>query len=130
MNDRNTKSVFLLGGGLMQLPAIEAAGRLGFIRHLADGNSRCRGRDKVEHFYHVDLRDIDGLLATARAIPDLHGVFTAGTDFSRSVAYIAESLALPGISYDVAMKATDKGLMRETLRRHGVAIPRFGRIRR
>jgi biotin carboxylase len=125
VNNGSGRSVFLLGGGLMQLPAIEAAGELGFIRHLADGNPDCRGRDRVERFHHVDLRDIDGLLATAQRIPGLTGVFTAGTDFSRSVAYVAESLGLPGISYNVAMKATDKGLMREALRAAGVPIPRF-----
>lgn len=125
MNDRSGKSVFLLGGGLMQLPAIEAAGELGYVRHLADGNALCRGKEIVEHFHHVDLRDLDRLLVTARTIPGLAGVFTAGTDFSRSVAYVAEALGLPGISYETAMKATDKGLMREALRAEGVAIPRF-----
>ncbi|MFP4152257.1 MAG: ATP-grasp domain-containing protein [Alkalispirochaeta sp.] len=118
-------SIFLLGGGLMQLPAIEEAKHLGLVRHLADGNSACPGRERVESFHHVDLRDTDRLLEVARTIPDLRGVFTAGTDFSRSVAYVAEQLGLPGITREVAERATDKGLMRETLARGGVNVPRY-----
>ncbi len=120
-----TGAVFLLGGGLMQIPAIRAARELGLECHLADGNDRCIGRDLAGHFYHVDLRDREGLLAAAREIPDLRGVFTAGTDFSRSVAYVAEHLMLPGISEDVALRATDKGLMRRCLGEAGVSIPGF-----
>lgn len=109
----------------MQTPAITAAGERGLVRHLADGNPNCRGKDMVEHFHHVDLRDLEGLLAVAQEIPNLKGVFTAGTDFSQSVAYVVEALHLPGISFDVATKATDKGVMRETLSNAGVRVPRF-----
>ena len=125
MTDTYTGSVFLLGGGLMQMPAISAAGELGLERYLADGNDQCPGRGVVEHFYHVDLRDVDGLLEVARTIPDLRGVFTAGTDFSRSVAHVSESLGLPGIPYYVAHQATDKGVMRATLQESGVSVPEY-----
>jgi biotin carboxylase len=118
-------AVLLLGGGLMQLPAIGAAETLGLSLHLADGNDRCPGRDMVDHFHHVDLRDREGLLKVARTIPDLQGVFTAGTDFSRSVAYVAENLGLPGISEATAIRATDKGVMRECLTRAGVSVPPY-----
>lgn len=118
-------SVFLLGGGLMQMPAIAAARELNLVRHLADGNAHCPGRDVVEHFHHVDLRDLDGLVQVAREIPDLRGVFTAGTDFSRSVAHVSNALGLPGIPVDVALRATDKGVMRAALRDGGVRVPDY-----
>jgi biotin carboxylase len=118
-------SVFLLGGGLMQLPMIAEAKRMGFVCHLADGNADCPGREHVEVFHHVDLRDTEGLLEVARGIPGLKGVFTAGTDFSRSVAHVAEHLGLPGITRTIAERATDKGLMRSTLSCNGVKVPRF-----
>lgn len=120
-----TGSLFLLGGGLMQLPAIDAAHELGLTVHLADGNDRCPGRASVGFFHHVDLRDRPGLLECARNIPDLVGVFTAGTDFSASVAYVASALALPAITPDVALGATDKGVMRHRLGAAGIAVPRF-----
>lgn len=118
-------AVFLLGGGLMQIPAIRAARELGLECHVADGNDRCVGRKLADRFYHVDLRDLEGLLAVARDIAELRGVFTAGTDFSRSVAYVAQRLKLPGISEEVALRATNKGIMRRCLKEAGVSIPGF-----
>jgi biotin carboxylase len=52
-------------------------------------------------------------------------VFTAGTDFSTTVAWVCEKLGLPGVSYATALAATDKLLMRRTLRTAGVPGPRF-----
>ena len=65
---------------------------------------------------------------TARKYRDmglLDGVFTAGTDFSSTVAYVAMQLGLPGIPFETAMNATDKGRMRKVLREGGVPCPRF-----
>ena len=83
---------------------------------LADGNPKAVARDQADHFACVDLKDKEGLLSLARAVQEqsgLDGIFTAGTDFSSSVAWVAEKLGLPGISYAAAMRATDKCLMRE-----------------
>ncbi|MEX2442865.1 MAG: ATP-grasp domain-containing protein [Alkalispirochaeta sp.] len=116
-------SILILGGGVMQIPAIAAARRLGLWTHVADGNARCPGSAEADVFHHIDLRDLEGLLACAREIPGLKGAFTAGTDFSSSVAWITEHLGLPGISYEVSLAATDKGRMRDRLSSAGVGIP-------
>ncbi len=118
-------AVLILGGGVMQGPAIQAARRLGFVTHVADGNASCPGAAEADHFYHVDLRDLAGLLQCAREIPRLRGVFTAGTDFSSSVSWLTEHLGLPGIPYEVSRAATDKGIMRERLSAAGLRVPRY-----
>lgn len=123
-----TRALFLLGGGLMQLPALEAARRLDLQVHLADGNPRCRARDLADVFYHIDLKNVDELYQQARKISGLAGVFTAGTDFSSSVAYVAERLGLPGIPHRVSIAATDKSRMREVLERAAVAVPKYFRV--
>jgi biotin carboxylase len=112
----------------MQLPALEAARRNGWNLVVADGNPEALGRELADAFHVVDLKDIDGLLSLARSYYDagnLHGVFTAGTDFSASVAYVAEALGLPGIPYETALNATDKVRMRRVLTDAGVPSPRF-----
>lgn len=123
-----TRAVFILGGGLMQIPAVEAARRLNLEIHMADGNAQCRARDRVDRFYHIDLKDTERLYRQAREIPNLRGVFTAGTDFSSSVAYVTERLGLPGISHEVSLTATDKSRMRRVLQNAGVPVPRYVRI--
>lgn len=118
-------AILILGGGVMQLPAIEAAQHMGLVTHVADGNAHCPGASRADVFHHVDLRDVEGLLSCARAIPGLRGAFTAATDFSSSVAWITEHLGLPGIPYEVSLAATDKGRMRDRLSAAGVRIPAY-----
>ena len=119
------RAILILGGGTMQMPAIREAHGLDLEVHVVDGNARCLGASRVDHFHHIDLRDRDALLKRARDIENLSAVFTAGTDFSASVAWISEALGLPGISFETSMDATDKGRMRRRLAAAGVPIPRF-----
>lgn len=119
------RSLLILGGGVMQIPAITAARALECSVHVADGDPNCPGRSQADCFHQVDLKDRDGLLRAAETIPGLAGVFTAGTDFSTSVAYVTEALGLPGIPYAAALNATEKSRMRTVLHRAGITVPRF-----
>ena len=121
-------TVFILGAGGMQIPAIRAARELGWTVVAADANPAAPGADLVDHFLHVDLKDREGLAAAARGLRaefGLDGVFTAGTDFSPSVAWVAKELGLPGIPFETSLRASDKLLMREALAAAGVSSPRF-----
>ena len=112
----------------MQAPAIRIARRKSWRVIVVDGNPEASGRDSGDHFECVDLKDRDGLLAIARGHAErtgLDGVFTAGTDFSSSVAWVAEKMGLPGISFAAAMRATDKCLMRTAFAAAGVPSPNF-----
>ncbi|MFP4375192.1 MAG: ATP-grasp domain-containing protein [Spirochaetaceae bacterium] len=120
--------ILVLGAGIMQVPALEAARRNGWYLVVADGNAAAHGRGLADAFHVVDLKDVDGLLSLARGYYEagrLHGVFTAGTDFSASVAYVSEALGLPGIPYERALDATDKIRMRRVFAAAGIPSPRF-----
>jgi biotin carboxylase len=122
------KSILILGAGVMQVPGIRIAKRKGWRVIVADGNPHALARDLADRFEAVDLKDKEALLAVARgcaANGGLDGVFTAGTDFSSSVAWVAERMNLPGVPYETAMRATDKCLMREAFEKAGVPSPRF-----
>ncbi|HEQ71223.1 MAG TPA: ATP-grasp domain-containing protein, partial [Spirochaetia bacterium] len=95
---------------------------------VADGNTEAVGIPEAHRFAHVDLRDREGMTVLAeqiRAERGLDGVFTAGTDFSTTVAWVAQALGLPGIPYETALNATDKVRMRRLLNAHGVPQPAF-----
>lgn len=119
------KAVLLLGAGVMQGPAILAAKAKGYKVFVADANPHAPHRDLADVFLAIDLKDKDALLAAARTIENLCGVFTAGTDFSASVAWIAEKLGLPGIPYETAVRASNKAVMRRCLEEAGVPVPAF-----
>jgi biotin carboxylase len=121
-------TIFVLGAGVMQIPAIRSAKEMGWTVVVADANSEAPGTDLADRFLPVDLKDIEGLAAAARGIRaefGLDGVFTAGTDFSASTAYVAAQLGLPGIPYETAVAASDKLKMRAALAAAGVSSPRF-----
>jgi len=122
------RTILILGGGVMQLPAIRSAHRLGLRVIVADGNASAPGRAEADAFAHVDLRDRDAMLEAARKYYDsgnLQAVFTAGTDFSSTVAFVSDGLGLPGTSLESALNATDKFRMRKVLQSAGVRVPRF-----
>ena len=73
------------------------------------------------------------MLALARSLRDgegLDAVFTAGTDFSTTVSYVAERLGLPCVPLAAAERATDKRLMRRGARGRRGAVPGIRRVRR
>ena len=127
------KTILILGAGLMQRPAIEAASRLGYKVAVADGNPKAVCVPLADIFEPVDLKDREALLVFARKLDEdargdfgnLAGVFTAGTDFSASVSYVAENLKLPGHSFEAALNASDTVRMRSCFSKAGVPSPRF-----
>jgi biotin carboxylase len=126
--DNRGKRIFILGAGVMQLPAIRAAKDLGLEVIAADGSSQAPGRERSDVFAHIDLKDREALLDFARREKEergLHAVFTAGTDFSAAVAYLAAELGLPGIPLEAALNASIKSRMREAFRKHSVPSPNF-----
>ncbi|MAG13327.1 MAG: ABC transporter permease [Spirochaetales bacterium] len=128
MSRRENKSVFILGASVMQIPAIKIAKELGWNVIVADGNSRAEGAHLADFFEHIDLKDREGLTEAAakhREEEGLDGVFTAGTDFSANVAWVAEKLELPGIRYEVALDASDKSRMRRVFQDHSLPSPEF-----
>lgn len=122
------RTILILGAGIMQLPAIRAAHRLGLQVFVVDGNAEAPGIAEADRFEHIDLRDRESILDTARQQQQrggLSAVFTAGTDFSAAVAYVAEELELPGTSLESALNATDKFRMRKVLKSAGIRVPEF-----
>ncbi|UTC90139.1 ATP-grasp domain-containing protein [Treponema denticola] len=126
----NKKRILILGAGLMQGPAIRAAKELGCEVIAVDGNPNAVCAKEADKFFPIDLKDIPALIDLAKSLKEkgLHGVFTAATDFSVSVAAIAESCSLPGHSLEAARRASDKVLMRESFEKHGVPSPKFTHI--
>lgn len=125
-------TVLILGAGVMQEPAIRIAKDFGWTVVVADGNPHASAIALADRFINVDLKDREGLAAAAcgiRAELGLDGVFTAGTDFSASVAYIAAELGLPGIPFETAVRASDKLAMRAAFEAAAVPSPRFAAVR-
>ena len=105
------KRLMIIGASILQLPAILKAKELGYYVAVADFNPNAIGIPYADEYYNVSTIDEEGVYQAAKAF-GAEGVMTLATDMPmRSVAYTCKKLGLTGISYDTAVKATDKGEM-------------------
>ena len=128
MKDGREMGVLILGGGVMQLPAIRIAKRKGWRTVVADASPDAPGAQLADRFENVDLKDRNGIANIACQLKRrrmINGVFTTGTDFSTTVAWAAEKAELPGIPFEAAVRASDKCLMRRAFQRADVPSPPF-----
>ena len=122
------EQIIILGAGVMQGPAIRIAKELGFFTIALDGSSNAPCVSMADRFEQIDLKDKEGIETFARSIQgscERLGIMTAGTDFSASVAWVAEKLGLPGIPYETALNASDKSRMRECFKKASLPSPDF-----
>lgn len=117
------KKLLIVGGSYLQLPAIIKAKEMGLQVAVADYNPNAVGVSYADKYYNVSTIDEVGIYQAAKEFC-ANGVTTLATDMPmRAVAYACEKLGLVGISYDTAIKATDKGEMIKSFDAHGVAHP-------
>lgn len=120
--------ILILGGGGMQVPAIKAAKEMGWTTIVADGVTNVPGMEYADYFENIDLKDTAGMIDAAlkyKKSIGLDGVFTAGTDFSETVARVAEAAGLPGISVEASINASNKWKMREAFKVSNIPSPLF-----
>lgn len=105
------KKLLIIGASILQLPAIKRAKELGYYVGVIDYNPNAIGVPFADEYFNVSTVDAEGVARTAEGFaPD--GIMTLATDMPmRSIAVACERLGLPGISYDTAIKSTDKGEM-------------------
>ena len=122
------RTLIILGAGVMQGPSITLAREMGIETVVVDGDPQAIRASWADRFEHIDLKDKEGIEALARSLQKegrLGGIMTAGTDFSATVAWVAQRLGLPGIPYEAALNASDKERMRRRFHAAGIPTPQF-----
>jgi len=125
------KTLLIIGGGLLQCPIIQVAKSLKLKVIVADMNPQALGFQYADEKILMSTKDIEGMVREAKHYAEknpIHGVITAGTDASMTVAAVANALELPGIRFQDAEAATNKVKMRKRLKEHGVPIPKFHEV--
>ncbi len=117
------KRLLIIGASILQLPAIIKAKEMGLYVAVADFNPNAMAIPYADEYYNVSTIDEKSICAAAREFR-ADGIMTLATDMPmRSVAYSCGELGLTGISYDTAVKATDKGEMIRAFEAAGVEHP-------
>ena len=117
------KKLLIIGASILQLPAIKKAKELGYYVGVADYNPEAVGISFADEYFNVSTIDIDGVVEAAKRFRP-NGIMTLATDMPiRAIVKACEICSLPGISFDTAIKATDKGEMIKAFEANGVEHP-------
>ena len=117
------KRILVIGASILQLPAILKAKEMGYRTAVADYNPNAVGVPYADEYYNVSTIDEVGITRLAKEL-DPEGIVTIATDMPmRSIAKACAECALPAISYDTAIRSTDKGEMIRAFEAHGVEHP-------
>lgn len=119
------KTVLCLGASIMQIEAIKKAKEMGYHVVAVDYDKNAVGRKMADEFFEVSTIDAEAVLDVAKKC-HIDGVVTVATDMPvRTAAVLSESLGIPGLSKEVAVKATDKIEMIKSFRENEVPSPQF-----
>ena len=115
----------ILGASILQKPAIDKASKMGLEVVAVDMDGGAVGFQAADIRLVISTIDIANVVAAAKEYR-VDGVMTLASDMPmRTVAAVAKELGLVGIDMETAIRATDKGAMRECLKAHQVPIPKF-----
>ena len=119
------KRLMIVGASVLQLPAILKAKDMGLHVAVVDYNPKAIGIPYADAYYNASTMDENAVLAAAEEYgPD--GIMTLATDIPmRGVAKASDKLQLHSISYETAVRATDKYEMIKAFKEHGVPSPWF-----
>lgn len=117
------KKLMIVGASVLQLPAILKAKEMGLEVIVVDYDRNAVGVTEAHHYCNASTMDEDAVLAAAEDYqPD--GIMTLATDMPmRGVAKASDKLHLHSISYETAVRATDKYDMIKAFKEHDVPSP-------
>src|SRR5690606_2115830 len=100
--------IMVLGAGISQVPLIRTAKQMGLKVIAASAKGNYPGFALADHIYYIDTTNIEGIYRAA-ADEGIDGICTTGTDVAvKALAYTADRLSLPGVSYKAALASSNK----------------------
>lgn len=113
----------IVGASVLQLPGIKKAKEMGLYVGVVDYNPMAVGIKYADEYFNASTMDEIAVMNAAQIFhPD--GIMTLATDMPmRGVAKVAERLGLPGITYETALRATDKYKMIKAFKAHKIPSP-------
>ena len=121
---KSGKKILILGAGLEQTLAINEAKSLGLYVIACDQNPNACGLKEANVGIVCDITDTGHLVEIGRQY-NVDGVFCHAVEIPQVVSGIAEQLKLPGLTTEVAVRATDKLKRISWLKEHGIPVANF-----
>ncbi|NOZ52516.1 MAG: ATP-grasp domain-containing protein [Gammaproteobacteria bacterium] len=126
------KTLLILSGGAEAVPGIRRAKAMGLHVVVSDYDADCPGFRDADDTLLVSTYDIDRSVAVANEyhnkVRRIDGVICMAADVPLTVAHIANTLGLPGLSLATAALAVDKLAMKRHLFAAGIPVPWYSAI--
>jgi biotin carboxylase len=116
------RSVIIVSAGLMQIPAILTAKKMGLNVIATDRDPKAPGFRYADVRVVMDTKDVEGHVRYAIANQEKYNIIGAfaGSDVAITVAAITNALGLPGIPLKVAIRSNNKALMKKKWLQDGI----------
>lgn len=123
--EKQKKRLMIIGGSLLQLPAIKTAQNMGYYVVNVDEDKDCIGFKYSNEKVILSTLDYEGIKKYIGSNP-IDGIITLATDRPVNiVAMLARDFNLNSISVSGAKNSTNKANMRRTLSKFNIQMPRF-----
>ena len=122
---KNNKKLAVIGASYLQQPLVEKAKEMGLEVHCFAWEDGAVCKDIADHFYPISIIEKEEILSICQQI-GINGICTIASDVAApTVAYVAERMGLVGNSYESAVRANNKYLMRESFSKAEVPCPKY-----
>lgn len=129
---KKAKVLWIIGGGQLQIPLIEEAGKLGLSSLVTDKNPNCVAAKFADYFFPVDIFDIGEnsklLFKLQQMGMEIVGVLAAGVDANVTAAVIAKVAGLPGVDPAAAYITHYKPAFRKFLKENNLPSPKWAEV--
>jgi biotin carboxylase len=117
MINPNKKTLWMIAGGEMQIPAAYYVKKKGYNLIISDKNSKAPCRKFADEFFCIDIVDLKKNELVEKLFKNkLSGIFTIGSDAHKTVNYFAKRNRLHHTNLDVSKICKDKNLTRKFLK--------------
>lgn len=116
MPKKNIPLLFIVSGGILQIPAVFQAKELGLLVAVSDRNPDAPAMKYADIPVMMNTWDVKGHIRETQKLAkkyNLVGIYTQGADVEVTVAKMAKALGLPGTDPQAAMNCKNKALMRK-----------------
>jgi len=126
------RTILIICGGIEAVHGIRRAKEMGLHVVVSDRDPNAPGLLEADDCLIASTYDAGATMRAAQryaqTVHPIHGVLSIGADVPWTVASVADSLGLPGLSLEAAHLASDKLAMKERLAERGVRIPWFSAV--
>lgn len=116
------KKILVIGAADYQVPAIKRIRDLGYESYCVDYKLGQPGFEYANGFKVIDVKDRDACFAYAKEL-SVDGVMSWGSTLTLpTVSYIGETLGIPCVSMDTALRSMDKFAIKSRLAECGLNV--------